>query len=415
MAACPGIMRKLRLVITRLVRRKELTMKSLRLVGRACVYGGLFGSIAALSFLASGVRAADTITRKAFGQTADGQALSLYTLTNSHGAQVQVTNFGGTVTSIKVPDRRGKLGDVVLGYDSSAPYVANTGGTYFGALIGRYANRIAKGHLVVDGTPYQLAINNKPNTLHGGKVGFNLKAWTAAPVHAAHGVALALRCVSPDGEENFPGTLTVKVVYTWTDDNALKIDYTATTDKDTVVNLTNHSYFNLNGAGSGTVLDQRLMMNADRFTPVDAVAIPLGPLRSVAGTPFDFRRPTAIGARINQPDQQLEFGHGYDHNFVLNGYRPGSTVPRLAARVYAPRSGRVLTAYTTEPGMQLYTGNFLDGKIHGKGGKVYAGRGAFCLEAQHYPDAPNHPSYPTTTLKPGQTYRQTTVYQFSVR
>jgi len=394
---------------------KKLTMKSLRSVGRACAYAGLFGSIAALPLSVSAVRAADTITRKSFGQTADGQALSLYTLTNSHGAQVQITNFGGTVTSIKVPDRRGKLGDVVLGYDSPASYVKNTGGTYFGALIGRYANRVAKGHLVVDGTPYQLAINNKPNTLHGGKVGFNQKVWTAASVRAAHGVALALRYVSPDGEENFPGTLTVKVVYTWTDDNALKIDYTATTDKDTVVNLTNHSYFNLNGAGNGTILDTKLMFNANRYTPVDAVAIPLGPLAPVAGTPFDFRRPVAIGARVNQPNQQLEFGHGYDHNFVLNGYRSGSTVPRLAARAYAPRSGRVLTAYTTEPGMQLYTGNFLDGKIHGKGGKAYVRRGAFCLEAQHFPDAPNHPAYPTTMLKPGQVYRQTTLYQFSVR
>ena len=389
-------------------------MKSLRLVGRACVYGGLFGSIAALSLSASGVRAADTITRKPFGQ-ADGKPISLYTLTNVHGAQVQITNFGGTITSIKVPDRNGNLGDVVLGYDGPANYVANKGGTYFGALVGRYANRIAKGHLVVDGTPYQLATNNGPNTLHGGTVGFNLKVWTASPVRAAHEVALALRYTSPDGEENFPGTLTVKVVYTWTDDDALRIDYTATTDKDTVVNLTNHSYFNLNGAGYGTVLDTKLMFSADRYTPVDAVAIPLGPLSQVAGTPFDFRRSTAIGARINQLNQQLEYGHGYDHNFVLNGYRPGSAVPRLAARVYAPRSGRVLTAYTTEPGMQLYTANFLDGTIHGKGGKAYDRRGAFCLEAQHFPDSPNHPAYPTTLLKPGQTYRQTTIYQFSVR
>ncbi len=382
--------------------------------GRAWVYGGLIGSIAALSLLASDAKAADTITRKSFGQ-AGSKPISLYTLTNATGAQVQITNFGGTITSIKVPDRRGKLGDVVLGYDLAANYVANKGGTYFGALVGRYANRIAKGHLVVDGTPYPLAINNGPNTLHGGKVGFNLKVWTAAPVPAKRGVALALRYVSPDGEENFPGTLSVKVVYTWTDDNALKIDYTATTDKDTVVNLTNHSYFNLNGAGNGTVLDHRLMFNADRYTPVDAVAIPLGPLAPVAGTPFDFRRPVAVGARINQPNQQLKFGSGYDHNFVLNGYHSGSTVPRLAARVYAPRTGRVLTAYTTEPGMQLYTANFLDSTIRGKGGKAYVRRGAFCLEAQHFPDSPNHPAYPTTTLKPGQVYHQTTVYQFSVR
>ena len=379
--------------------------------GRACVTGGLIGSIATLMLTATGAKAADTITRKPFGKTADGQALSLYTLTNAHGAQVQITNFGGIVTSIKVPDRRGRLGDVVLGYPSSANYQANAGGTYFGALIGRYANRIAKGKFTLDGKAYQLAINNAPNTLHGGKVGFNLKVWTAAPVRTAHGVALALRLVSPDGDENFPGNLTVKVVYTFTDSNALQINYTATTDKDTVVNLTNHSYFNLNGAGSGTILDHRMQINADKFTPVDATSIPLGPLRSVAGTPFDFRRPTAIGARINLPGQQLLFGKGYDHNFVLN--RTGAGLS-LAARVYAPRTGRVLTVYTTEPGVQLYTGNFLTGALRGNGG-VYIRRSAFCLETQHFPDTPNHPSYPTTTLKPGQTYRQTTLYQFSVR
>lgn len=380
--------------------------------GRAWAFGGLIGSIAMLSVaVASGARAADTVTRRPFGQTADGRALSLYTLTNATGASVQITNFGGTVTAINVPDRRGKLGDVVLGYSSAKNYVANVGGTYFGALIGRYANRIARGHLVVDGKTYPLAINNAPNTLHGGKVGFNLKVWSATPVKVPHGAALALRVVSPDGDENFPGNLTVKVVYTWTDDDALKIDYTATTDKDTVVNLTNHSYFNLNGAGSGTILDQRMMMNATSFLPVDKTSIPLGGPRPVAGTPFDFRRPTAIGARINQPDTQLIYGHGYDHNFIVNRHGPGLA---LAARVYAPRTGRVLTAYTTEPGMQLYTGNFLDGKLRGNGG-VYVRRGAFCLETQHYPDAPNRPNYPTTELKPGQTYRQTTVYQFSVK
>lgn len=376
--------------------------------GRAWAFGGLIGSIAMLSLSAAGgARAADTITRKPFGQTADGKPLSLYTLTNAHGASVQITNFGGTVTAINVPDRRGKLGDVVLGYSSAKNYMANAGGTYFGALIGRYANRIAKGHLVVDGKTHPLAINNAPNTLHGGKTGFNLKVWSATPIKNG----LALRYTSSDGEENFPGNLTVKVVYTWTDDDALKIDYTATTDKDTVVNLTNHSYFNLNGAGSGTILDQRMMLNASSFLPVDKTSIPLGRTRPVAGTPFDFRRPTAIGARINQPNQQLLFGHGYDHNFVVSSHGQGLA---LAARVYAPKTGRVLTAYTTEPGMQLYTGNFLDGKLRGNGG-VYVRRGAFCLEAQHYPDAPNHPRYPTTALKPGQTYRQTTVYQFSVR
>ena len=373
---------------------------------------GQTGLLAAAALvLLSASASADSITSKPFGQTASGQALRLYTLTNSRGASVQITNFGGTVTAITVPDRRGKLDDVVLGYGSSANYQANAGGTYFGALIGRYANRIARGKFTLDGTPYSIAINNPPNSLHGGKIGFNQKAWSAAPVRVSHGVALALRLVSPDGDEHFPGSLTVRVVYTWTDDDALKIDYTAKTDKDTVVNLTNHSYFNLNGAGSGTILDHQLLLNADRFVPVDENSIPLGPLKSVAGTPLDFRRPTAIGARINQPDTQLLYGHGYDHNFVLNHHGPGLV---LAARVYAPRTGRVLTAYTTEPGMQLYTGNFLDGTLVGAGG-AYVRRGAFCLEAQHYPDAPNRPSYPTTELKPGQTYRQTTIYKFSVR
>ena len=385
---------------------------STRLRGRACVYGGLIGSIAALSLPMMGAHAADTITRKSAGQAPSGQAVSVYTLTNSHGSQVKITNFGGTVMSIQVPDRQGKLGDVVLGYDSPSRYFTNPGGTYFGALIGRYANRIAKGKFTLDGKTYQIAINNPPNSLHGGKVGFNQKVWTAAPVRMAHGVGLALHLLSPNGDENFPGALSVKVVYTFTDDNALKIDYTATTNKDTVVNLTNHSYFNLNGAGSGPILDNRVMINANRYTPMDKTSIPLGPLSPVAGTPFDFRRPTAIGARINQPNQQLENGHGYDHNFVLNRHGSGLS---LAARVYAPRTGRVLTVYTTQPGVQLYTGNFLDGTLHGKGGKAYVRRSALCLETQHFPDSPNKPNYPTTTLKPGQVFHQTTVYQFSVR
>jgi aldose 1-epimerase len=383
-----------------------------RLRGRAWVYGGLVGSIAALSLPMVGAHAADTIIRKSAGQAPSGQAVSVYTLTNARGSQVKITNFGGIVMSIKVPDRQGKLGDVVLGYDSPSGYFGNPGGTYFGALIGRYANRIAKGKFTLDGKTYHLAINNAPNTLHGGKVGFNQKVWTATPLHMAHGVGLALRLFSPNGEENFPGDLTVKVVYTFTDDNALKIDYTATTNKDTVINLTNHSYFNLNGAGSGPILDNRIMINANKYTPMDATSIPLGPLRSVAGTPFDFRHPTAIGARINQPNQQLAYGRGYDHNFVLNRHGSGLS---LAARVYAPRTGRVMTVYTTQPGIQLYTGNFLDGTLRGKGGKVYVHRSALCLETQHFPDSPNEPSYPTTTLKPGQVYHQTTVYHFSVR
>ena len=321
---------------------------------------------------------------------------------------MKITNYGGIVQSILVPDRRGRLGDVVLGFDSIPRYEKDS--PYFGALIGRYGNRIAKGRFTLDNQTYKLFVNNGPNSLHGGKVGFDKKVWTAVPIKHPGSVSLALSTLSKDGEEGYPGNLDVTVVYTWTDDDALRIVYTAKTDKDTVFNPTNHSYFNLNGAGNGTVLDTRLTINADQFTPVDKVQIPLGPQRSVAGTPFDFRRPHAIGERINQKDAQLATGSGYDHNFVLNG-----SGYRMAVRAYSPRSGRVLTEYTDQPGVQLYTSNFLTGTLKGKGGKTYAHRGAFALEAQHFPDSPNHPSFPTTELKPGETYHQTTVYQFSVR
>ena len=370
------------------------------------------GGIAALALLAGSAHAAsDTITAKPWG-TANGRPVSLYTLTNTRGMQVKITNFGGTVTSILVPDRRGRMGDVALGYDSLPNYQKNLGGTYFGALIGRYGNRIARGRFALDGTAYKLFINNKPNTLHGGKVGYNLKTWAASKAQVANGVGLALHYLSKDGEEHYPGNLDIHVVYSLTNDNALHIDYTATTDKDTVLNLTNHTYFNLNGAGNGTVMDHQMMLNADRYTPIDKTSIPLGPLAPVAGTPFDFRTPHRIGARINAHNTQLLNGKGYDHNFVLN--QPGKAMI-LAARVYAPQSGRVLTVYTDQPGVQLYTGNFLNGTTVGKGGKVYRHRDAFCLETQHYPDSPNHPKYPTTELKPGQTYHYTTLYKFSTR
>ena len=371
--------------------------------------GGQVGLLAgaALALLASSV-SADSITKKPFGKTKNGEAVSLYTLTNAHGAQVKITNYGGIVQSIRVPDRRGRLGDVVLGFDSIPRYEKDS--PYFGALIGRYGNRIAKGKFTLDSQTYKLFVNNGPNSLHGGKVGFDKKVWTAVPVRRPGGVGLALSLLSKDGEEGYPGNLDVTVVYTWTDDDALRIVYTAKTDKDTVFNPTNHSYFNLAGAGNGTVLDTQMMINADRYTPVDKTQIPTGLLARVAGTPFDFRRPHAIGERINRPNPQLLIGKGYDHNFVLNGRGL-----RLSARAYSPRTGRVLTEYTDQPGVQLYTGNFLDGKLKGKGGKLYATRGAFCLEAQHFPDSPNHPAFPTTELKPGETYRQTTVYQFSTR
>lgn len=350
------------------------------------------------------------ITRKSFGKAPDGHPISLYTLTNAHGMEARITNYGGIVVSLTAPDRNGKFGDVVLGYSTIDGYIKNS--PYFGALIGRYGNRIAKGRFTLDGKTYKLAVNNGPNSLHGGKKGFDKVVWQAQEMHPKNGVGLALHYLSKDGEEGYPGNLSVDVLYTLTNNNELRIDYKATTDKDTVLNLTNHSYFNLAGQGNGDVLGHLMMINADKFTPIDKTSIPLGDLKPVQGTPFDFRKPTAIGARIHEQDQQLKFGTGYDHNFVLN--RKGTGLS-LAARVYEPKTGRVLETYTTQPGVQFYTGNFLDGTIKGKGGKVYKQRYAFCLETQHYPDSPNRPDFPTTTLKPGQTYKQTTVYKFSAR
>ncbi len=345
--------------------------------------------------------------KQSFGKTADGQQVDLYVLTNKNGMEARITNYGGTMVSLKVPDRSGKLEDVVLGYDNLDGYAS--GKAYIGATVGRYANRIAHAAFTLDGVTYTLAKNDGDNHLHGG---FNKRVWTAKDVSSSAGQALELTYLSKDGEEGFPGNLPIKVVYTLTDKNELKIDYSATTDKDTVLNLTNHAYFNLAGQGNGDVLQQQMMIRADRFTPIDATSIPTGELRSVKGTPFDFTRVTAIGARIDQDDQQLKMGKGYDHNWVLNNEKPGSLF--LAAQAYDPHSGRVLEVLTTEPGIQLYTGNFLDG-IHGKDGKVYNRRFAFCLETQHFPDSPNHPNFPTTELKPGQHFESTTVYKFSTR
>ena len=370
-----------------------------------------FCGFAALTCLAGAAHAAtDTVTSKPFGKTTAGQAVQLYTLTNARGMQVTITNYGGIVTSVLVPDRRGRLGDVVLGYDNVGGYIKNS--PYFGALVGRYANRIAKGKFTLDGKHYTLAVNNGVNSLHGGKVGFDKEVWKATPMHARNSAGLGLDLTSPDGEEGYPGTLKVHVTYTLTNDDALHIDYRATTDKDTVLNLTNHSYWNLSGAGSGTILDEQMMLNANRYTPIDPTSIPLGPLPPVAGTPFDFRTPHVIGARIDAKNTQLKNGAGYDHNFVVNHHGPGLA---LAAQVYAPKTGRVMTVYTTQPGIQFYTGNFLDGTTVGKGGKAYHKREALALETQHYPDSPNQPQFPTSELKPGQVYHQTTVYKFSTR
>ena len=349
------------------------------------------------------------VKRMPFGKTKDGHPVDLYTLTNGNGMEVTITNYGGTVVSLKTPDRKGKFADVVLGFDTFDGYLGNE--PYFGALIGRYGNRIAKGRFTLDGHEYHLAQNDNANSLHGGLKGFDKRVWSAKEMPAKDLAALQLSYVSKDGEEGYPGNLSVTVTYSLTPNNELKIDYAATTDKDTVLNLTNHSYFNLAGQGQGNILTHKMMIDADRFTPVDSTLIPTGELKSVAGTPLDFRKATAIGARIDQNDEQLKFGKGYDHNFVLHRQNGGLT---MAARVTEPSSGRVMEVLTTEPGLQFYTGNFLDSTIHGKGAKVYGRRSAFCMETQHFPDSPNQPKFPSTVLKPGQQYQSTTVYRFSV-
>src|SRR5271154_4300970 len=348
----------------------------------------LFCSIAIILVSGLDAEAKSKMQKQSFGKTEDGQQTDLYILTNKHGVEAAITNYGGTVVSLKVPDKHGKFEDVVLGYDNLDGYAS--GKAYIGATVGRYANRIAHATFTLDGTAYTLSKNDGDNHLHGG---FSKRVWTAKDVSGRAGPALELTYLSKDGEEGFPGALSVTVVYTLTDQNELKIDYSATTDKDTVLNLTNHAYFNLAGQGNGDILPQKIMIQADRFTPIDATSIPTGELRNVKGTPFDFRTATAIGARIDQDDQQLKLGKGYDHNWVLNNVSPGSLF--YAAKAYDPNSGRVLEVWTTEPGIQLYTGNFLDG-IHGRDGKVYNRRNAFCLETQHFPDSPNHPNFPTT-------------------
>lgn len=343
-----------------------------------------------------------------FGTTPDGAAVELYTLRNSSGMEAKISNYGGIVVSLRVPDRAGHYGDVVLGYDRLAGYLKET--PYFGCLVGRYGNRIARGKFTLEGQTYSLATNNYPNALHGGLKGFDKVVWQAKASRTKAGPTLELTYVSKDGEEGYPGNLAVKAVYTLTEDNGLRLDYTATTDKPTVVNLTQHSYFNL--AGKGDILGHVVEMPADRFTPVDATLIPTGELRPVEGTPFDFRKPTTIGARIQQEDEQLRFGGGYDHNWVFPK-KSGSL--SLLARVSEPTTGRVLEVLSTEPGLQFYTGNFLDGKIVGKRGQSYAYRSGFCMEPQHFPDSPNQPAFPSTVLRPGDTYRNTIIYRFSVR
>ena len=349
----------------------------------------------------------DSLSRQPFGQTKDGAPVDLYTLRNRSGAEARISNYGGLVISLKVPDRNGRFGDVVLGYDNLADYLKDS--PYFGALIGRFGNRIARGKFTLDGRQYTLATNNYPNALHGGLKGFDKVVWEAK-VLPTKGPGLKLEYVSKDGEEGYPGTLSVTAVYTLTEDNALKLEFTATTDKDTVLNLTHHSYFNL--AGQGDVLHHKVMIPASRFTPVDSTLIPTGELRPVEGTPFDFRSPTFIGARIGQDDEQLKFAGGYDHNWVVD--KPAGQLG-LMARVSEPSSGRVMEVLSTEPGLQFYSGNFLNGSNKGKGGWVYQFRNGFTIEPQHYPDSPNQPSFPSVVLKPGQVFHSTIIYRFSVQ
>ena len=348
-----------------------------------------------------------SIKKESFGKTKDGTEVQLYTLSNEKGMQVKITNYGATVTAILTPDKQGKAGDVVLGFDSMEAYQSPAylkSGPYFGAAIGRYGNRIAKGKFTLDGKEYTLATNNGANHLHGGIVGFDKVIWTA---EEAGSNALKFSYVSKDGEEGYPGTLTTSVTYTLTGDNELKIDYEATTDKATPVNLTNHSYFNLAAGGAADALQHEVTIHADRYTVVDASLIPTGELRPVAGTVMDFSKPEAIGTRIAQVE-----GGGYDHNYVL---RDTTDAMKLAATVYEPTSGRVMEVRTTEPGIQFYSGNFLDGSLTGKNNTVYKKHYGFCLETQHFPDSPNQPSFPSTILKPGDTLKSSTIYKFSVR
>jgi aldose 1-epimerase len=347
-------------------------------------------------------------------KTDDFDSIQLFTLTNASGSSIKVTNYGAIITSIIVPDRNGKLADIALGYNRLEDYINAVDRPYFGAIVGRYGNRIAKGTFSIDGEKYSLATNNGANHLHGGIIGFDKVVWDGKIVEVAGGSAIELRYTAKDREEGYPGNLAIKITYTLTDTNELKVDYHATVDKATHLNLTQHTYFNLKGEGEGTILDHELMLNAARYTPIDSGSIPTGEILSVTGTPFDFTISKPIGRDIGQDHQQLKHGIGFDHNFVLDKAGKDGSMS-LAAKVYEPSSGRVLEVSTTEPGVQFYCGNFLDGRLTGKSGKKYVHRGGFCLETQHYPDSPNQPHFPSTLLKPGQTYQTSTVFKFSTK
>jgi len=345
-----------------------------------------------------------------FGKLSDGREVSLYTLTNASGSQARIINYGATVISLVIPDRNGKMEDVVLGYDSLQGYIDGT--TFFGAIVGRYGNRIGKGKFSLEGKNYQVTVNDGENSLHGGKIGYNKVLWNVTAIKDSVEPALELTYISPDGEEGFPGTVTLTVTYTLTNKNELRIDYKGTTDKITVLNPTHHSYFNLSGSFNNTILDHLLTIEADSITPVDKVLITTGKYLDVTKTPMDFRTPTAIGTRINDQFEQLAFGKGYDHNWVLKSYTKGKV--RKVAELYEHKSGRLMAVYTDQPGIQFYSGNFLNGNDKGKG-VAYKLRTGLCLEAQCFPDSPNKPEFPSVTLRPGEVYHQTTIYQFTTK
>ncbi len=364
----------------------------------------------AASFTQTKHKNGQNISKKLFGKLNNGKEVYLYSLQNKLGAELKVTNFGATVVSLTMPDKNGNYKDIVLGYDNLKSY--ENGTSYFGAIVGRYANRISKGKIKINGKLYQLSVNEGENQLHGGKIGFNKMLWTAKTFVSKDGPSIELTLLSPDGDQGYPGKVTLNVTYTLTNNNELKISYEGTTDKTTVLNPSHHSYFNLTGNFSNTILDHQLKINANEFTPIDKEFIPTGKIESIVNTPLDFRKLTAIGAHINDNFEQLKFAHGYDFNWVLNNY---NKKVREVADVYEPTTGRYMQVFTDQPGLQFYSGNFLNGTEIGKNGIHYNFRTGFCLEAQHYPDSPNEPQWPSVILKPGQIYRQTTIYKFSTK
>jgi aldose 1-epimerase len=380
-------------------------------------FGVLVGAASSGVAMAAGAASASAATARSHGPSVssapfgsiDEGPVRIWTLTNGHGVRIKILNYGGIIQSVEVPDRRGRFANITLGFDNIDDYVNKS--PYFGCITGRYANRIALGRFTLDGTTYQLPINNDPNSLHGGDRGFDKHNWATEPFRHGSSVGLVMRYVSPDGDQGYPGRLSAKVTYTLTAGNALRMDYQATTNKATVVNLTNHAYWNLEEEGAGTIDNHKLQIRASRYTPVDPTLIPTGAIDPVAGTPMDFRRPTAIGARNRDSFEQLVIGRGYDHNWVLDRHGHGL---ELAAKAVDHKTGRALSVLTTEPGIQFYAGNFLDGTLIGTSGRMYRQGDGFALETQHYPDSPNQPHFPSTVLRPGQVYRTTSVYQFGV-